>query len=177
MSRWQRVLLHAANLLVSGTGLAYAWMVYLLDPPDEWAVVRHPLQPAVQHLHVLVAPALVFALGLIWMGHVVRRWREAEARGRSRASGMALAVLVAPVALSGYALQVAVTEGWRAAWALVHLATGLAWVALTLAHLPWPARRGGRAAAPPGSRPAGRGGRGGRSAPPPAGGRGRGTPS
>ena len=74
MSRSQRWLVHTANLLVGGTGLVYAWMRYFMRPADEWAVVNHPWQPHLQHLHVLVAPTLVFAVGLIWTGHVVAKY-------------------------------------------------------------------------------------------------------
>jgi hypothetical protein len=28
----------------------------LAEPADEWAVVNHPWQPHLQHLHVLAAP-------------------------------------------------------------------------------------------------------------------------
>ena len=62
MSRGQSVFLHLANLAVSGTGLVYAWMRYLAEPVDEWAIVNHPWQPHTQHLHILTAPLLVFAV-------------------------------------------------------------------------------------------------------------------
>ena len=76
MSRSERLFLHVANGLVGGTGLVYAAMRYLMNPTDEWSVVNHPWQPHVQHLHVLVAPLLVFAAGLIWSRHVsaLRFW-------------------------------------------------------------------------------------------------------
>ncbi|HXO18770.1 MAG TPA: hypothetical protein VOA87_02470, partial [Thermoanaerobaculia bacterium] len=75
MTRLEAWTVHAATILVGSTGLVYAWMRYLLAPADPFAVVNHPLQPLVQHLHVLAAPLLVFAVGLIWRRHVWAGWR------------------------------------------------------------------------------------------------------
>ena len=83
MSRLEAWTLHAATLAVGGTGLVYAWMLYLLKPSDPYAVVNHPWQPGVQHLHVLTAPLLVFAAGVIWRAHVWRRFRAGEDGSRS----------------------------------------------------------------------------------------------
>ena len=76
MSRAQLLLFHLINLAVCGTGLVYAWMRYLVEPVDEWAVVNHPWQPHMQHLHVLLAPLLVFAVGLIWSAHVLGKLKN-----------------------------------------------------------------------------------------------------
>lgn len=47
MSPAHKLVLHAANAMVVGSGLVCAWMRYLLPSPDEWAVVNHPWQPLV----------------------------------------------------------------------------------------------------------------------------------
>ena len=70
MTRLEAWFLHVATILVGGGGLVYAWMRYFVRPDDPFAVVNHPWQPDVQHLHVVAAPLLVFALGLIWQSHV-----------------------------------------------------------------------------------------------------------
>ncbi len=131
MSRGQAVFLHLANLAVAGTGLVYAWMRYLLQPADEWAVVNHPWQPLVQHLHVLSAPLLVFAIGLIWSVHALAKLRNGR---RGRASGLGLMALFLPMAASGYLLQVAVDPGWRQTWIWIHVASSLLWVAAFAFH-------------------------------------------
>lgn len=132
MTPLQRWVVHAANVLVGGTGLVYAWMAYLVKPASEWAVVNHPWQPQVQHLHVLAAPLLIFAIGLIWTSHVGRRW---SAEGcEKRRTGTALALLFPAMAASGYLLQVSVNDRWRSAWTVVHVATSLIWVAGFTAH-------------------------------------------
>ena len=124
--------LHAANLLVGGTGLVYGWMCYLLEPADEWAIVNHAWQPDLQHLHVLTAPLLVFAVGLIWRDHVWGRI-QLGVRARRRA-GLFLALSFLPMAASGYLVQVATDEGWRLVWAWVHGATSLFWIGGYVVH-------------------------------------------
>jgi hypothetical protein len=132
MTRGEAWFQHSANILVGGTGLVYAWMRYLAEPSDEFAIVNHPWQPDVQHLHVLTAPLLVFASGLIWREHVWRRVRAGyEPR---RKLGLALFALLVPMIASGYLLQVATSDGWRAGWAWTHLATSLAWLLAYVAH-------------------------------------------
>ena len=131
MSRSAALFLHGANLVVCATGLIYAWMSYLVEPADEWAVVNHPWQPHVQHLHVLAAPLLVFALGLIWSAHVVGKFKNGRT---NRTAGIGLTALFVPMAASGYLLQVAVEPGWRQAWMWVHVVSSLLWIGAFVVH-------------------------------------------
>lgn len=132
MSRGEAWFLHLSVLLVGGTGLVYAWMVYLVRPSDPYALVNHPWQPQVQHLHILVAPFLVFASGLIWRRHVWGGWKKG---GRDRLkSGVSLALTLVPMVISGYLIQTAVEEDWRHAWVIVHLVASGLWLAGYLLH-------------------------------------------
>lgn len=131
MTRLETLLLHLSNGLVAGTGIAYAVMSYLMRPTDEWAVVNHPWQPHVQHLHVLSAPLLVFAVGVVWSRHVIPRFRNGV---EGRVSGIGLLVGFVPMAASGYLLQTAVDPGWRVAWVAVHLASSALWLAALASH-------------------------------------------
>ncbi|HBL28211.1 MAG TPA: hypothetical protein DD490_15360 [Acidobacteria bacterium] len=132
MSRFERWLLHVATLLVAGTGLVYAWMIYFARPADPYAVVNHPWQPATQHLHVLVAPLLVFGAGVIWRRHVWAQWQRRVPQGL--ASGVALGLTLIPMIVSGYLLQTATGDTWRKVWVWVHIATSVLWLAGYLAH-------------------------------------------
>jgi len=131
VSRGQIAFLHLANLAVSGTGLVYAWMRYLAEPVDEWAIVNHPWQPLMQHLHVLSAPLLVFAVGVIWSVHAIAKLRNGR---RGRASGLGLMALFLPMAASGYLLQVAVDPEWRRRWVVIHVISSLLWVGALVVH-------------------------------------------
>ncbi len=132
MTRFEAWFMHAGTLLVGGTGLVYAAMRYFMHPDDPYAMVNHPWQPTAQHLHVLVAPLLVFAAGLIWRPHV---WDGIRSRHRARrASGLVVASSFVPMAVSGTLIQVATEETWRQIWVGVHLATAAIWIAGYLAH-------------------------------------------
>ena len=126
MTRLEAWSLHASNALVGGTGVVYGWMAYFAESADEFALVNHPWQPTFQHLHVLFAPLLVFASGLVWKRHVFARLRSGF-RPR-RPTGWVLALNLVPMIASGYLLQTASDESWRSAWVVVHVATSVLWL-------------------------------------------------
>jgi hypothetical protein len=146
VSRFEAWCVHAGSLLVGGTGLLYAYLRYLLEPPDPYAVVAHPLQPLAQHLHLWTAPLLVFAAGLVWRNHVWSHLRRGVAA--RRASGLTLLANLLPMVASGYLIQTAVGPGWRSAWVVIHLASSGLWLAGYLAHLLTPPGRRGQAREP-----------------------------
>ena len=158
MSRFEAWCVHAANLLVGGSGLVYACLRYLLEPADPFAVVNHPLQPFFQHLHVWTAPLLVFAVGLVARAHVwTHLTRGVVARRRTGLTQLANFV---PMVASGYLIQTAVSPAWRRAWVAIHLASAGLWLAAYAAHLlssrPRPtagAAASARAPAPPSAGP------------------------
>lgn len=133
MSRFEAWLLHLGSVLVGGTGLVYAWMRYLAVPADPEAVVGHPWQPAVQHLHVLTAPLLVLAVGAFFHAHAWTALRLGVRDGR--ASGLVLLASALPMIASAYLLQTAVDPGWRRLWVAVHLVSSGLWIAGHLAHV------------------------------------------
>jgi hypothetical protein len=129
----ETVLMYAATALVGGTGIAYGWFRYFATPVDPFSVVAHPWQPLLQHLHVLSAPALVFAAGALWRPHVVATWKR---NGSSRRrSGVFLALSTFPMIVSGYLVQVAVEASWRRTWGVVHSIVSLVWLAGSAIHL------------------------------------------
>ena len=132
MTRRTAWIVHSATLLVGGTGLLYAWMRYLAEPVDEFAIINHPWQPATQHAHIVLAPLLVFGCGMIWPGHVWARLRSGF-RAR-RGTGLMLALLLLPMTISGYLLQVSSEEWTRKLWIVVHVATSVAWLVVYLWH-------------------------------------------
>lgn len=132
MSRAEAWLVHLANLLVGGTGLVYAWFRYFAAPNDPFALV-HPLAGLWQHAHVLAAPTLVFALGLVARSHAWTGVRLGVLHRRR--SGLLLLGGAAPMILSGYLLQTAVEAPWRRGWIVLHLTSSGLWLAATLIHL------------------------------------------
>jgi len=133
MSQALRWTVHLSNFLVTGSGVVYAWMLYFTESDDPFSVVNHPWQPDVQRLHILAAPALVFALGLIWSDHAWEGFRSRSSRRRR--TGLLLLSMAMPMIASGYALQVSVDETWRELWLWCHLVTSGGWVIGSLSHL------------------------------------------
>jgi hypothetical protein len=127
VSRFEAWLFHVSNGLVVGSGLAYAWAAYLAESDDPLGAANHPLQPALQHAHILLAPLAIFAGGVIWKDHV---WARVRSGTRPRRwSGLSLAITLAPMIASGYLIQVATQDAWRRAFVAVHLTTSALWIA------------------------------------------------
>ena len=132
MSTFQRWLVWSSSLLTGLTGLAYWWMKNMLEPVDPWAAINHPWQPWALKAHILVAPLMVFAVGLIAGGHVWRHYRQGVQAGRR--SGLAAMWVFVPMVLTGYLIQAVTHVGWLQALAWVHLATGVIYVLGLAAH-------------------------------------------
>jgi hypothetical protein len=151
LERWS---LHASALLTGLSGLAYGWARYFGKVAGEFGLEPHPLQALFQHLHVLAAPLLLFTLGLAVRGHFLAKLRAGAAEGRP--SGRMMAVLLGPMALGGYLVQVATLPAWRQGFAWVHGVASLAFLAAYLGHglRVWfgPRTEGAPAAIPPDDR-------------------------
>ncbi|MDA0666855.1 MAG: hypothetical protein O3A95_04485 [Planctomycetota bacterium] len=132
MSRTEAWFHHSSNLLVGGTGLIYAWILFFATSDDEFSVWNHPWQGIAHDLHLVLAPLLALSFGIIWVAHASKRLRQKQKRGR--ATGMALCISFLPMLFSAYFLQVAVDEEWRSIWKWIHLATSLLWVAGYVMH-------------------------------------------
>lgn len=132
MSRAQAWLQHISNLLVGGTGLIYAWMLFCLTSEDEFSIWNHPWQGKVHDLHLLFAPLLTLSFGAIWVVHASKRVRSKQEIRRS--TGLTLCLSFLPMLFSAYLLQIAVDEDWRNIWKWVHLATSILWLGGYVAH-------------------------------------------
>jgi hypothetical protein len=133
MSRVTLVLLHAALAALTLSGVVFAWMKYAMHTDDPFAVANHPWQPAMLALHVLAAPVAVFGLGWLTSAHVWPRLRSREPPGR--ASGLLLAALGAPMILSAYVLQTAVSESLRTGARVTHWVASGAFALGYVAHV------------------------------------------
>lgn len=132
MRRPTKWLLLGSSLATGITGVVYAWMKYLMEPSEPWAVINHPLQPWMLKAHILAAPVLVFAFGLIAVDHVWKHFRCLVPAGRR--SGILAGALFAPMVMSGYLIQVFTHPGWLRAMVWAHLATGTVYLVAFLLH-------------------------------------------
>jgi hypothetical protein len=133
MKRWELFLLHASALAIAISGAVYGFMKYAMTGSDPDSPLGHPWQPGVLKAHVLAAPFLVFAFGLVARGHALPKWKAGETTGKK--SGISLLALVAPLVLSGYSVQVFTGDSLRKGTGWIHAALGAVYVLAYAAHL------------------------------------------
>ncbi|NDD91971.1 hypothetical protein EBZ37_07800 [bacterium] len=134
MTSRTKKIFHASNALICGGGVLYGMVKWALPRPEsEFGTAIHPLEPMLKSAHVLMAPALVFALGWIWRAHVSSQLRHRAQKNRT--SGLALVALAAPMVFSGVFFQVTVNEQLRNLWSQVHLWSSGIWIVGSILHL------------------------------------------
>ena len=132
MNRFQRLLLWWSTALTTVTGVIYAWMKYLMEPVNEWAAINHPLQPLVLKLHILVAPLMVFAVGMVTVNHIWSLYRSGLPRGRR--TGIVTGATFGPLVLTGYLIQGVTWPLLLAILAWTHLGLGVVVAAAFVGH-------------------------------------------
>lgn len=133
MKRWERWSFNAAALAVAATGFAYLWMKYFIQNDDPFAVLNHPWEAAMLNLHLLASPPFILIFGIILNSHILRKL--GAARIPNRKTGLASLATFAAMIVSGYLLQVAVSEGWTQALVILHVASGAVFSLAYVAHL------------------------------------------
>ncbi|HEY1251780.1 MAG TPA: hypothetical protein VGH97_11370 [Thermoanaerobaculia bacterium] len=123
MRRWEAWWNHAALAAISVTGLLYGIFKYWVPSPDPESRAGHPLQPLWLKSHVLIAPFAVFGVALLLRRHALARIRSGEKNGRR--TGVAMLWIFAPLALTGYLIQVLVASGPTHAAGYAHAALGV----------------------------------------------------
>ena len=133
MKRWAVVLNHLACAFVGLSGVLYGVMKFFMAGSDPDSRAGHPWQQPMLKLHVLTAPFLVFALGLVFSGHALKQLQAGEDSGRS--SGGGLLLLAAPLVLTGPLIQVLTGDAARQWTGWVHAALGVVYVLAYVGHL------------------------------------------
>lgn len=132
MTRFERWAIWTTTVAVAVSGFGYTWTKYFVTTPDLWAAINHPLEPWFLRVHVVSAPLFVFAFGLIAVKHV---WKHiTNGVRRARRSGWLTALVLVPMVLTGYLVQVVTHVGWLGALAVGHIALGVLYVVGVLAH-------------------------------------------
>ena len=134
MSRFQKILLHLSTWVTAASGLVYFWMKDVMTTSDPFSALHHPWQPHMLALHILAAPFLVFALGLMTRDHILGKIRERRQES-GRGSGLWSVAVAGPMIASGYLIQVFTDPAPRRALVLIHLVSGSLFALLFLGHL------------------------------------------
>ncbi|MGH9870449.1 MAG: hypothetical protein ACREAA_20125 [Candidatus Polarisedimenticolia bacterium] len=133
MSRLEKVTTHTSTAIVALSGIVYGCMKYLMATDDPFAVVNHPLQPWMLDLHVLSAPVMLFALGLIAQQHILAQLARGAGRP-GRTTGLIAISCLLPMVATGYLIQVFTHETARLICVVVHIGTGVIYTMMFLAH-------------------------------------------
>ena len=123
MTRFHRWFLYSSTIATAASGITYFVMKHFLESSDPWAVINHPLEPWALKLHILSAPLMLFAVGLITTQHVWRSLRSKLPTGRH--SGRVATYVFAPLVLSGYLIQAVTSPLTLEVLAWTHLALGV----------------------------------------------------
>jgi thiamine biosynthesis lipoprotein len=131
VNRLESWLLHISTFLLAATGLIYPWMHYWMKPADPFSVVNHPLEPTMLKTHILVSPFLVLGFGLILHSHIL--FKISTGARISRRTGLILIPSFALMVISGYLLQIIISD-FRRVLVWIHLISGLIWALMYLGH-------------------------------------------
>ena len=82
MTRFHRWFLYGSTIATAASGITYFVMKRFFESSDPWAVINHPLEPWALKLHILSAPLMLFAVGLISTQHIWRSLRSSLPTGR-----------------------------------------------------------------------------------------------
>jgi hypothetical protein len=132
MKRWEAWTNHIGWSLTALSGLVYGVLKYFVTSPDPDSRLSHPWQPSVLALHLLAAPVAVFSLGLLFRRHALARIWAGEREGRR--TGVSMAQLAVPLALSGYLLQALTGDAARRWTGWLHALAGLLFAVAYAAH-------------------------------------------
>lgn len=132
MTRFQRWLLYCSTAVAAVSGVVYFWMKRFMTPVDPWAVINHPLEPWALKVHILSAPVMLFAVGLITTQHIWRSLKSSLPTGRR--SGLVATVGFAPLVVTGYLIQVVTSPLVLEILAWTHLTLGLAFAWALASH-------------------------------------------
>jgi hypothetical protein len=132
MTRFERWTVWISSVTTFVTGVVYLWLKYVVVSDDPFAVVNSPWQAPVLKLHIVAAPTLVFAFGLVAVRHVWRSLQRQIAAGRL--SGLTSAAALIPMVVTGYLIQAVTDEGWLRALAWSHIGLGLLYGVAMLFH-------------------------------------------
>ena len=132
MNRFEKWMLWTSFALTAITGVGLLWTKYFMHTTDPWAVINHPLQPWLLKAHIVAAPALIFALGLISAKHI---WQHFKARiPVGRKTGIVTVLMAGMMILTGYLVQIVTQVVSLKVLAISHIALGFVFLAGFVAH-------------------------------------------
>ncbi len=119
MNAFEKWLVWVTSVLTAVTGIGYFWTKYLVQNPDPFSVINHPLEPWLLKAHIVISPFLLLALGSILVRHVWKHFSLGALLGRR--SGLMAGFVFLPMAVSGYFIQSVTHPRWLQALSISHI--------------------------------------------------------
>ncbi len=132
MTNKERRVFTSVNILISLIGIVYCILKYFFTFETDFGVRPHEYTSTFLHLHIISVPLLLLALGYLFGVHILPKWSAGNPK-RS-ISGVSLIILGFSMTLSGYLLQVALSEPSNNVAAIIHLIASFLWIFIYLWH-------------------------------------------
>lgn len=121
------------NLLISIIGIVYFVYKYFLSQQTDYGIRPHASTSFWLHLHIASVPALLIAIGYLFSVHVGPKLKAAKPN-RS-ISGIFLIKSFIVMVISGYALQMGLSQDFNELSGYIHSAISFIWIVLLIWHI------------------------------------------
>ena len=138
LPRWVRLSVYVLGGLCALSGTAWLLLHHFAQRAGEFGLTPHPLEHPSLVVHGLSGLGMLWLLGVIWLAHVRRGWRQP----RRHWPGVLMLVLMLWLSASAAGLYYLGDPVWRDVASLGHWSLGL----FAVAWLPWHIVHGRRAA-------------------------------
>ncbi len=119
--------------LFSATGLFYGILKYFFKIETEFGLMNHPLQVWGLNTHLISAFIGLFAFGVLFQFHVLKKLKNNEMRRRK--SGLGLMIFLLLATSSGYLIQVHINDFFHQGMLFTHMTTSALFMILCPWHL------------------------------------------
>lgn len=132
MTKSQKQFLHWANMINIFIGIVYGVFRYTVKVDGPFGPTPHSWQPFFQYAHILAVPWLVFAVGVIWTSHIQKKIDNDSPKRWM--SGYLLIITFFIMTISGYFLQMPITNNNRLITIFIHGFIAALWTLSYLVH-------------------------------------------
>jgi hypothetical protein len=108
MTKFEKRIFTLTNIVISVIGVAYLIFKYFYSIETQFGERPHPLTGDLLHLHIITVPFLIFVIGHLFGRHIYPKLKSGKQKRKN--SGVFILILFILVSLSGYILQIAVSE-------------------------------------------------------------------
>ena len=114
------------------SGVIYGILKFFFKVQGPYGEMANPWQSDLQHIHIIVSPFVLFAIGLMWKNHI---WlRITTGFKKLRKTGLMLTFLLFVMVLSGYFYQSSTNENSLKIWQWTHIISSSLWTLLFAFH-------------------------------------------